>query len=208
MNIYEERDRRERVDTREDIEIRKHTERYDGPERREGYEYEVREEQRGQDGSERRERREKREKRKEKRGRNSPTIEEILAVGAGIREIHNQLGSRDSKGYRADVFSPGRLKRNGEGAVRGIPPSRIVHEHETDEDADWVSEDDEESTVEVSGSNVDPLLAYGGESSQGGWFGFGRPEPQRKSTIVDPRLFGPQNSLKGIVTEPVGRALS
>ncbi|KAH8815280.1 hypothetical protein F5884DRAFT_172511 [Xylogone sp. PMI_703] len=197
---YEEGDvRRDGVERREGQEVRDQRWRHD--------QYEARETPERRDQPERSEGQRRREKGKPgKRISRSPTAAEILAVGNEIQEL-------------SDLISSGGRPRRSGGFTRGIPPSKVSSQHQVEDDDDWRTDDGHESA-----DSVDSSLAYGGESSQGGggWFGFSwgkpkpkpelkpeprpepRPVPKQKSSVVDPRLFGRQNSLNGIVTEPVG----
>jgi hypothetical protein len=112
---------------------------------------------------------------------------EILAVGAGLAKL-----AQDPR-----INREGSSKTKHHEATRGIPSSRP---HRADDDDGWESASDDDS--DQSSSSVDSALAFGGEDT---WIPPARPRPvKRKSTIVDPRLFGPQNSLSGVVTRPVG----
>jgi hypothetical protein len=117
----------------------------------------------------------------------------ILAVGAGLAQIAREKNKLDLKsaanGKRPELM----------GTSRGLGPSKISH------GSDALDEDGWESASESEGS-VDSRLAFGADTDNG-WGLCGRKtyNPQsRKSSVVDPRLFGPANSLHGIVTEPVG----
>ena len=128
------------------------------------------------------------------------TTAEILAVGAGLRAIASEQNKRDLRearmGKKPEMAAV--LDNNGHTYVesRGIGPSRVSHG--PDEDG-WESASDSESSV-------DSRLAFG-DDTKGGWSFFGRKKHKpmsRKSSVVDPRLFGPANSLHGVVTQPVG----
>ena len=121
------------------------------------------------------------------------TDAEILAVGAGLAKLAREQNKLDLKA----------AARGGKqvGTSRGLGPSRISHGSDAVDEDGWESASDAESE-----SSVDSRLAFGAEST-GGWGFFGRKtyKPQsRKSSVVDPRLFGPANSLHGVVTQPVG----
>lgn len=85
------------------------------------------------------------------------------------------------------------------GTDRGIGHSKAQRSG-ADEDG-WESASDEDSDF----SSVDSNLAYGRYSPPLGWStdqpGYSR---ARRNTVVDPALFGPANSLHGIVSQPVG----
>ena len=132
------------------------------------------------------------------------TDAEILAVGAGLAKLAREQNKLDLKAAARggkQVFATKEFGRRDEGPSRGLAPSKISHESDTVDEEGWESASDAGSE-----SSVDSKLAFGAES-QGGWGFFGRKQhhPQsRKSSVVDPRMFGPANSLHGVVTEPVG----
>ncbi|KAL3419340.1 hypothetical protein PVAG01_09562 [Phlyctema vagabunda] len=139
-------------------------------------------------------------------GRRVATEAEILAVGAGLREIarkQNQLDLRTARdGKRPEGYSSRDPRQRGEyGTSRGLAPSKGSYGSDSFEEDGWESASDEESDY-----SVDSKLAYGSVVAGSSWGAAPeRSRPQRSSSgIVDPRLFGPQNSLRGIVTEPVG----
>jgi hypothetical protein len=109
-------------------------------------------------------------------------------------------GARNSK--RPEVAAVKDTRDSQYGATRGLAPSRIPHEPDTLDDDGWESASDDESDF-----SVDSRLAYD-NSTKRKWknfFGRKKYKPKsRKETVVDPRLFGPQNSLHGHVDEPVG----
>lgn len=128
------------------------------------------------------------------------TTAEILAVGAGLRAIASEQNKRDLREARMGKRPELAAVRDNSGHInvesRGIGPSRISQG--PDEDG-WESASDSESSV-------DSRLAFG-DDTKGGWSFFGRKKHKpmsRKSSVVDPRLFGPANSLHGVVTQPVG----
>ncbi|PVH88443.1 hypothetical protein DL98DRAFT_566075 [Cadophora sp. DSE1049] len=128
------------------------------------------------------------------------TTAEILAVGAGLRAIASEQNKRDLREARMGKKPELAAVRDNSGHTyvesRGIGPSRVSHG--PDEDG-WESASDSESSV-------DSRLAFGNDTN-GGWSFFGRKKHKpmsRKSSVVDPRLFGPANSLHGVVTQPVG----
>ncbi|KAK8042291.1 hypothetical protein PG993_006814 [Apiospora rasikravindrae] len=126
-------------------------------------------------------------------GRHRPSA--LVGAAAAISQFH-----RTNSGHRLD---------------RGHGSSKPSHKSSEDEDSEWesASEDEEESSEDDSG------LVYGSNASL-------PTEPQqpvqknkqselsippelerplqRKPSIVDPRLFGPVNSLRGIVQTPCG----
>ncbi|ELR03050.1 hypothetical protein GMDG_05897 [Pseudogymnoascus destructans 20631-21] len=131
---------------------------------------------------------------------------EILEVGAGLAALARKQNRMDLIEARKQGVV--HIKREDSGihglGVKGVESSRGLGSskpsHGADEDG-WESASDDES---CSSSSVDLGLAYGGENT----WNWGRPRPpmpvKRKSTIVDPKLFGPQNSLNGVLSRPVG----
>ncbi|CZT03382.1 uncharacterized protein RCO7_06181 [Rhynchosporium graminicola] len=125
----------------------------------------------------------------------------ILAVGAGLRAIAAEQNKRDLRearnGKKPELSNVRDHAGNSYGESRGIGPSKPSHG--PDEDG-WESASDSESSV-------DSRLAFGNDTSAG-WSFFGRKKKHkpmsRKSSVVDPRLFGPENSLHGLVVQPVG----
>lgn len=111
-------------------------------------------------------------------------------------------------------------RRKREDKERGIGSSKP-----NDDDSDWESaSDDEDSSSEGANSE----LAYGGTvsnalrptvaaatgvaagaaiaSAASKWTSQAKPSPERRNTVVDPNLFGPVNSLRGMVNTPCGFA--
>ncbi|KAE8452241.1 hypothetical protein EG329_001708 [Mollisiaceae sp. DMI_Dod_QoI] len=138
------------------------------------------------------------------------TDAEILAVGAGLAKLakeQNRLDLLATKSGRKPELVAVKETGHGHGHGHGLPPSRglgpskISHGSDTFDEEGWESASDDESDV-----SVDSRLAYD-NNTKGGWRLFGRKKFKplsRKNTIVDPRLFGPANSLHGVVTQPVG----
>ncbi|KAL2064896.1 hypothetical protein VTL71DRAFT_4036 [Oculimacula yallundae] len=131
---------------------------------------------------------------------NMGTTAGILAVGAGLRAIAAEQNKRDLRearnGKKPELSSVRDSGGHSYIESRGIGPSRPSHG--PDEDG-WESASDSESSV-------DSRLAFGNDTSAG-WSFFGKKKYKpmsRKSSVVDPRLFGPENSLHGVVTQPVG----
>jgi len=147
--------------------------------------------------------REREHPRYERRG----TDAEILAVGAGLAKLARDQNKRDLKDAKSNARGSGAfvvepsIYREG-GASRGLGPSKVSHQSSAVDDDGWESASDAESE-----SSVDSKLAFG-EESTGGWLPWGGKERHksqtRKSSVVDPRLFGRQNSLNGLLNEPVG----
>jgi hypothetical protein len=139
-------------------------------------------------------------------GRRATTDAEILAVGAGLAKLARDQNRSDLKSARNDkraavVAVKEFSGRQDSGVNRGVGLSKISHGSDTMDEDGWESASDVESE-----SSVDSRLAFGDDKTTG-WFGWGGTKNKsqfRKSSIVDPRLFGPANSLHGIVTEPVG----
>jgi hypothetical protein len=135
------------------------------------------------------------------------TDAEILAIGAGLAKLardQNKKDLRDARnGIRPDLVAGNSAGGyNNQGQSRGLVNSRPSHGSDTVDEEGWESASESEESV-------DSRLAFGPESkSNGGFFGlFGRKKTRplsRKDSVVDPRLFGPNNTLNGIVTEPVG----
>jgi len=139
----------------------------------------------------------------ERRGTGN-TNAEILAVGAGLAALARNQNKLDLKaarsGKKPEVIAVKETSHRSNGGSRGLGASRISHGSDTFDEEGWESASDAESDF-----SVDSKLAFGGEST-GAW-GWGRQRQRplsRKDSVVDPRLFGPANSLHGIVTEPVG----
>ncbi|CAG8982632.1 hypothetical protein HYALB_00006027 [Hymenoscyphus albidus] len=147
--------------------------------------------------------------------RRGNTEAEILAVGAGLAKLareQNKHDLRSRNGSRSQLvavketnnhYGAAALGAAGAGALygasRGLASSKPSHEYDTSDDDGWESASDDESD-----DSVDSGLAFGDEAA-GGWWGKAKHRPlSRKSTVVDPQLFGPENSLKGHVDRPVG----
>lgn len=148
-----------------------------------------------------------RENGKERDSNRPPTDAEIIAVGAGLAKLARDQNKHDLKSSsrnekRAELVAVKETSvRRGNGPNRGLGLSKVSHGSDTLDEDGWESASDDGSE-----SSVDSRLAFGADTG-GNWFGWGssRPQPQsRKSSVVDPRQFGPANSLHGIVTEPVG----
>ena len=128
----------------------------------------------------------------------------ILAVGAGLAKLardQNKFDLKNAARNGKQVYAAKEFGQQNDGPSRGLGPSKVSHGSDTVDEDGWESASDAESN-----SSIDSRLAFGAES-QGGWGFFGRKKnkPQsRKNSVVDPRLFGPENSLHGVVTQPVG----
>jgi hypothetical protein len=137
--------------------------------------------------------------------RRATTDAEIIAVGAGLMKLARDQNKRDLKeaknGRRPESIANQPSSNPYGGNSRGVGPSKVTHGPDTVDEDGWESASDAESEA-----SIDSRLAFANDNGPS-WFGFGktRYKPQsRKSTIVDPAQFGPNNSLYGIVTEPVG----
>lgn len=167
----------------------------------------------------------RRESEKSEKKKKKSADEEIRKIG----EDFHKLAKQQNKLHLAEAAKRGSVNprrddsgRHGLGPKeieRGLGSSKPVkhahekhgkHGHHGDDDSDgW--EDDNSS--DSDGSSADSALAFGGEDiyprfrrspSPRAQAGPKQGGPRRKSTIVDPRLFGPNNSLAGVVTRPVG----
>lgn len=123
------------------------------------------------------------------------TDAEILAVGAGLAKI-----ARDQN--KADLRSRGASKQSESFSTsRGLQQSKL--DGQDNDDDGWESASDDESDYSVTSA-----LAFDNDNNPSKWKNFfsrRKYKPKsRKSSIVDPRLFGRQNSLHGHVDEPVG----
>ncbi|KAH6666561.1 hypothetical protein B0J14DRAFT_194180 [Halenospora varia] len=135
-----------------------------------------------------------------KRRSRGSTNAEILAVGAGLAALAREQNKADLKAARngkgPEVVAVKETHRFDGSTSRGLGNSKISHGSDTFDEDGWESASDDESD-----GSVDSRLAFGGS----GFFGSTRHKPlSRKNTIVDPRLFGPENSLRPYVDEPVG----
>jgi hypothetical protein len=123
----------------------------------------------------------------------------ILEVGSGLAALarkQNRLDVADAR--RQGILPPRRsdssISKRLESS-RGLGSSKVSHG--PDEEG-WESATDADSET----SSVDSRLAYGHYNGPRG--GFSGSKPRRKDSVVDPALFGPANSLHGVVDEPVG----
>ncbi|KAL6887910.1 hypothetical protein GGI43DRAFT_388267 [Trichoderma evansii] len=160
------------------------------------------------------------------------TDEEILAIGRQLSDLARQSNEEDLRA--AGKFRPSGLasaaaaitalrKSRREGKKRGLSNSK-KHRDSSSDESDWESaSDDDGDSSESSSSDESALhLAYGGnESSRSNVAITGAAAAvagavaaqaaesypathRRKSSVVDPRLFGPVNSLRGLVHTPCG----
>ena len=146
-------------------------------------------------------------KERESSGRRDPREEKdpdaaILEVGAGLAAIARKQNGLDlAEARRHGILPPKRSdssflkKLEASKTGRGLGSSKISHG--PDEEG-WESATDADSET----SSIDSRLAYGHYNGPRG--GFFRRGPKRKDSVVDPALFGPANSLHGIIHEPVG----
>lgn len=160
------------------------------------------------------------------------TDEEILAIGRQLSDLARQSNEEDLRA--AGKFRPSGLasaaaaitalrKSRREGKKRGLSNSK-KHRDSSSDESDWESaSDDDGDSSEISSGDESALhLAYGGnESSRSNVAIAGAAAAvagavaaqaaesypsthRRKSSVVDPRLFGPVNSLRGLVHTPCG----
>ncbi|EGX91781.1 involucrin repeat protein [Cordyceps militaris CM01] len=155
------------------------------------------------------------------------TDEEILEIGRQLSDLAHKQNKHDLKaaGYvkptmlAAAAVGLGKYRKSRkEARSRGVGSSK-VHEDSSSDQSDWEDASDDES------DGADSVLAYGsvvssvlrpnvtGSSSHGvGPYASGAgaaaaaalADPGRRSSVVDPRLFGPVNSLRGMINTPCG----
>lgn len=126
----------------------------------------------------------------------------ILTMGAELAALARRQNRQDLGDVRRPGLYP--VKRLSTGLTRDTDASRGFGSSKPspgvlDEDG-WESASDAGS----DSSSVDSNLAFGHEVGHEWERENKRPIPRRKSTVVDPTLFGPANSLHGIVYQPVG----
>ncbi|WQF78226.1 hypothetical protein CDEST_03240 [Colletotrichum destructivum] len=150
------------------------------------------------------------------------TDEEILEIGRQLQDIARKQNQADLKAasksrtsqiagaaagaaVAAAAFSHLRPKSKTDSKTRGSGTSK-PNETGSSSDDDWESASEDESTTDES----DNGLVYGSafKPAKSARISSEPPEqikpPERRSTIVDPRLFGPVNSLRGAVKSPCG----
>ncbi|RDW74079.1 hypothetical protein BP5796_07521 [Coleophoma crateriformis] len=141
-------------------------------------------------------------------GRRAATDAEIIAVGAGLAALAKKQNDMDLRhardGKTSEIYMSKETResriRGESGPSRGLLPSKVSYGSDTFDEDGWESASDAESEY-----SVDSKLAYGSVVNASVWGPTPRPpQPRRTDSIVDPRLFGPNNSLHGLVTEPVG----
>lgn len=163
-------------------------------------------------------------------GQRRQTDEEILEIGRKLakvardsnREDMRAMGKRPPSQFSAAQDTWDKYSRQTAGGYasssRGIAPSKHGrHSSSSSSDDEWESASEGEYSSDESNSG----LAYGaavdlGRSSppkssvsrQSTYISARPPEdirpPDRKSSAVDPRLFGPVNSLRGLINTPCG----
>ncbi|PQK11074.1 hypothetical protein BB8028_0002g13920 [Beauveria bassiana] len=162
------------------------------------------------------------------------TDEEILDIGRQLSDLARKQNKHDLKaaGYvkptmlaAAAAAGLGKYRKSrNEARSRGVGSSRIHGESSSDE-SDWEDASDDESDGadsvlaygSVVSSAVRPTAAAGRSSYGAGPYASGAvmggagaaaaaalADPQRRSSVVDPRLFGPVNSLRGMINTPCG----
>ncbi|KAK2058700.1 hypothetical protein LY76DRAFT_616324 [Colletotrichum caudatum] len=150
------------------------------------------------------------------------TDEEILNIGRQLQDIARKQNQASLKGTSksstsqvagaaaagaaaAAAFGHFRSKSKSDSKTRGSGTSK-PNQSTSSSDDDWESASEDESTTDES----DNGLAYGSvfKPAKSARISSESPEhikpPERSSTIVDPRLFGPVNSLHGAVKSPCG----
>ncbi|KAK1600070.1 uncharacterized protein LY79DRAFT_476514, partial [Colletotrichum navitas] len=149
------------------------------------------------------------------------TDEEILNIGRQLQDIARKQNQADLKAASksrtsqvagvagaaaaAAAFGHFRPKSKTDSKARGSATSK-PNQTASSSDDDWESASEDESTTDES----DNGLAYGSvfKPPKSARISSESPEqikpPERRSTIVDPRLFGPVNSLRGAVKSPCG----
>ncbi|TLD14162.1 uncharacterized protein PgNI_03868 [Pyricularia grisea] len=149
-----------------------------------------------------------------------------------IQEIGRQLAKMARDGNREDVARNSsrrgisglmagaaaatavagyRRSKSSDKRSRGIGSSRPQQHSDSGDESDWETSSEDE----YSSEDVDPGLAYGASTVD---FPMSRPPPPaqrpaesrpmpaeaRKSHVVDPQMFGPMNSLRGLINTPCG----
>ncbi|KAF6827880.1 involucrin repeat protein [Colletotrichum musicola] len=148
----------------------------------------------------------------------SKTDEEILEIGRQLQDIARRQNDADLRAAgrsrtsqlagaaaAAAAVSHFSRKSKSNSKARGTGTSKPSDLGSSSDD-DWESASDDDSSEDSS----DGGLAYGAafKPSKSARISSEPPEqikpPERKSTVVDPRLFGPYNSLRGAVKSPCG----
>ncbi|TPX14176.1 uncharacterized protein E0L32_000570 [Thyridium curvatum] len=148
------------------------------------------------------------------------TDEEILEIGRKLAKMAREenradlerAGRRPHSGLVATAAAISSFRRTGtnDSVGRGLGSSRPQrHDGSSAGDSDWetsASDDEDDSSFS---DDVDSGLAYGSNVALPSKPAVSKPAPEirhahRKSTIVDPNMFGPYNSLRGYVNTPCG----
>lgn len=154
--------------------------------------------------------------------RRAKTDEEILSLGRQLSDMAKKQNKTDLRssglakatGLAATAAAINKYrnknKRDRSSPTRGIGSSKPHGSSSSDED-DWESASEDESDADsnlafgsVVSANFRPLMT--GAAGAAIASGFGRDHQRRKSSVVDPKLFGPVNSLRDIVNTPCGFA--
>ncbi|ODA81816.1 hypothetical protein RJ55_00321 [Drechmeria coniospora] len=154
--------------------------------------------------------------------RKAQTDEEILEIGRQLQDFARKQNEHDLRtasrarpaaglmaaGAAAAVVRDGQRRKRHGASSRGIGSSR-PHTGSSADESDWESASEDESS-----DDADSELAYGSVVSHpirpaapsAMASGLAGPSTSsRQSSMVDPRLFGPVNSLRGLVTpQPFG----
>ncbi|KAK2776465.1 involucrin repeat protein [Colletotrichum kahawae] len=147
--------------------------------------------------------------------------EEILGIGRQLQDIARRQNESDKRaagksrasqlagaaGIAGAAAAFGHFRNNKAGGKSQAGPSSKLQESSSDDD--WESASEDESSTDSSDSSDGGGLAYGFDKpSKSARISAEPPEqiqpPGRKNTVVDPRLFGPYNSLRGAVKSPCG----
>ncbi|KAI8280199.1 Deleted in azoospermia protein 2 [Colletotrichum sp. SAR11_240] len=147
--------------------------------------------------------------------------EEILEIGRQLQDIARRQNESDKRaagksrasqlagaaGIAGAAAAFGHFRNHKAGGKSQAGPSSKVQESSSDDD--WESASEDESSTDSSDSSDGGGLAYGFDKpSKSARISAEPPEqiqpPGRKNTVVDPRLFGPYNSLRGAVKSPCG----
>ncbi|RFU76202.1 involucrin repeat [Trichoderma arundinaceum] len=163
-------------------------------------------------------------------GKRDKTDEEIIAIGRQLSDIARRANEEDLRaagksrpsGLASTAAAITALRKSRkEAKKRGLAKSK-KHRDSSSDESDWESASDDDDSSDSSSSDDSAMhLAYGGiDSSRSnvtlpGVVGAAagavaasvvssHPTHSRKSSVVDPRLFGPVNSLRGLVHTPCG----
>ncbi|KAL6826063.1 hypothetical protein J3E69DRAFT_355893 [Trichoderma sp. SZMC 28015] len=136
-------------------------------------------------------------------GKRNKTDEEILAIGRQLSDLARRSNEEDLRA--AGKTRPALRKSRKEAKKRGLAGSK-KHRASSSDESDWesASDDDGDSSESSSSDDSTSALAYGGDSSRsnvalsglmGAAAGAATGAVASSSSVVDPRLFGPVNSL-------------